>query len=99
DVFVNVTGGLRLTDPAADLSLALAIISSYKNLSLPINSLALGELGLLGEIRPIAYLDKRLKEAKNLGYQPLDPKINNLKKLSATLFSSSTKPQKPQASA
>jgi len=97
DVFVNVTGGLRLTDPAADLSLALAIISSYKNLSLPINSLALGELGLLGEIRPIAYLDKRLKEAKNLGYQPLDPKINNLKKLSATLFSSSTKPQKPQA--
>jgi len=99
DVFVNVTGGLRLTDPAADLSLALAIISSYKNLSLPINSLALGELGLLGEIRPIAYLDKRLKEAKNLGYQPLDPKINNLKKLSATLFSSSTKLQKPQASA
>ena len=99
DVFVNVTGGLRLTDPAADLSLALAIISSYKNLSLPVNSLALGELGLLGEIRPIAYLDKRLKEAKNLGYQPLDPKINNLKKLSTILFSPQTKPQKPQASA
>jgi DNA repair protein RadA/Sms len=68
DVFVNVTGGLNLREPAADLAIALAILSSFKNLPLPIRSLALGELGLLGEIRPVAFLDKRLKEAKALGY-------------------------------
>ncbi len=68
DVFVNVTGGLTLREPAADLAVALAIISSFKNLPLPEKSLAIGELGLLGEVRPVAYLDKRLKEAKNLGY-------------------------------
>lgn len=70
DVFVNVTGGFSLKEPAADLAIALAIVSSYKNKALPDNSLAIGELGLLGEIRNVPYIDKRLKEAKNLGYTP-----------------------------
>ncbi len=69
DVFVNVTGGLTLREPAADLAIALAIISSFRNKPLPENSLSVGELGLLGEIRNVPYLDKRLKEAKNLGYK------------------------------
>ncbi len=68
DVFLNVTGGFSLREPAADLAIALAVLSSYKNKPLPDNSLCIGELGLLGEIRNVSYLDKRLKEAKNLGY-------------------------------
>lgn len=68
DVFLNVTGGLNLREPAADLAIALSIISSFKNLPLPDKSISLGELGLLGEIRPISNLKKRLKEAQSLGY-------------------------------
>ncbi len=88
DVFVNVTGGLNLSDPAADLAIALAILSSYKDKPLPLNSLSIGELGLLGEIRPVPYFDKRLKEAKTLGYKQLfhHQDFSTLKKLSSELF-------------
>lgn len=68
DVFVNVTGGLDIKDPSADLGIALAIVSSVKDSPLPENSICFGELGLLGEIRKIGYTDKMLKEAKSLGY-------------------------------
>lgn len=71
DVFVNVTGGITIREPAADLAIALAIISSHTNTPLPEKSLAVGELGLLGEIRTVPYLEKRLKEAKTLGYTKL----------------------------
>jgi DNA repair protein RadA/Sms len=77
DVFVNVTGGFSLREPSADLAIALAILSSYKNKPIPENSVCIGELGLLGEIRNVPYLDKRLKEAKNLGYlATFNPKIS-----------------------
>lgn len=69
DVYVNITGGYKVTDPAADLAIALSIISSAKNKPLPPGTIAFGEVGLLSEIRPIAFLDKRIKEAKNLGYK------------------------------
>lgn len=68
DVFVNVTGGLEVKDPGADLGIALAIISSVKDKPLPAGSISFGELGLLGEIRKIGFSDKMAKEAKNLGY-------------------------------
>lgn len=68
DVFVNVTGGLDIKDPGADLGIALAIVSSAKNKPLPENSISFGELGLLGEIRKVGFADKMLKEAKALGY-------------------------------
>lgn len=67
DVFVNVAGGLKLSDPAADLGICLAIFSSLKNLSLR-NVVAVGEVGLLGELRPVSSLEKRIKEAKKLGF-------------------------------
>jgi len=69
DVFVNVTGGLNINEPGVDLAIALAIISSVKNKALPENSICFGELGLLGEIRNVSFQDKRLKEAKALGYK------------------------------
>ena len=68
DVFVNVTGGVDIKDPGADLGVALAILSSVKNKPLPEKSLCFGELGLLGEIRKVAFADKMTKESKKLGY-------------------------------
>jgi DNA repair protein RadA/Sms len=71
DVFVNVTGGMDIKDPGADLGIALAIISSAKDLPLPESSICFGELGLLGEIRRVGFTDKMLKEAKALGYETI----------------------------
>ena len=68
DVFVNVTGGIDIKDPGADLGIALAILSSVKNISLPKKSVCFGELGLLGEIRRVAMSEKMSKEARKLGY-------------------------------
>jgi DNA repair protein RadA/Sms len=69
DVFVNVMGGISLrSDPSADLAICLAIASAYFDNPLPKNSLAIGEVGLLGDIREVTSQDKRIKEAKRLGY-------------------------------
>jgi len=68
DIFVNVAGGFKITEPAADLAIALAITSSFKNKPLPAKTAAIGELGLLGEIRRVSFMEKRIKEAKKLGF-------------------------------
>jgi DNA repair protein RadA/Sms len=68
DVFVNVVGGLRISEPAADLALALAIASSFQNRPLPANMAAVGEVGLSGEIRTVGHLSRRLNEAAKLGF-------------------------------
>lgn len=68
DVYINIVGGLRLEEPAADLSIALALISSLRDKPLPDNLLAFGELGLAGELRTVSNLVQRLKEAERLGF-------------------------------
>jgi DNA repair protein RadA/Sms len=68
DVFVNVAGGMNLRDPGVDLAICLAIASSYKNVALKPGTVAVGEVGLLGEIRAVSYMDRRKKEAKAQGY-------------------------------
>ena len=68
DIFVNVAGGLRIEEPAADLGVALAIYSSFKNLSFDNKTVVFGELGLLGEIRNVSQANQRIKEAKRLGF-------------------------------
>ena len=68
DVFVQVTAGVRLTEPGADLAVAAALLSSMRDRPTPANALYLGELGLGGEIRPIGGLDRRLAEAARLGF-------------------------------
>lgn len=80
DVFVNVTGGLKITEPAADLAICAAIISSFKDKALPANAAYIGEVGLLGEIRSIRNLEKRVKEAKKLGFKDVYS-ASNLKNL------------------
>ena len=67
DVFVNVAGGIKVVEPASDLAICLAIASSFFDKPLPKGSLALGEVGLLGEIREVVAQDKRVKEARRLG--------------------------------
>jgi DNA repair protein RadA/Sms len=69
DVFVQVTAGVRLTEPASDLAVAAALVSSVANRPAPPDALFLGELGLGGEIRPVGGLDRRLAEAFRLGFR------------------------------
>ncbi len=69
DVYVNVAGGFKLEERAADLPAALAIISSYNGAALPADTAAFGEIGLLGEIRGVSQLEKRLKECEKLGFK------------------------------
>lgn len=68
DVFVKVTGGLTVKEPAIDLAIVLAVASSGSGKPLPKNVAAVGEVGLLGEIRTVSWSEKREKEAKKLGY-------------------------------
>jgi DNA repair protein RadA/Sms len=70
-VYASVAGGLRVSEPAADLGLALAIASAFRNIPLPRDAVAFGELGLSGEIRPVAQSARRIAEAKRLGFQTL----------------------------
>jgi DNA repair protein RadA/Sms len=77
DVFVNAVGGVRIQEPAADLAVLLAIVSSLRNKPLPGKLVAFGEVGLAGEIRPAPRGQERLKEAAKLGFtQALIPKAN-----------------------
>jgi DNA repair protein RadA/Sms len=68
DVFVNVSGGMKIMEPAADLAVALAILSSFKNKPLDPKIAVFGEVGLLGEVRSIGSDERRTKEAKRLGF-------------------------------
>ncbi len=68
DVFVNAVGGVRIVEPAVDLSVLLAVTSSFKNKPLPIKSIAFGEVGLAGEIRPVQRGQERIREAVKLGF-------------------------------
>ncbi|MEK7248747.1 MAG: DNA repair protein RadA, partial [Chloroflexota bacterium] len=69
DVIANVVGGLRIAEPAADLALALAIVSSHKDRAMPGDIVALGEVGLSGELRSVSHLERRLLEAERLGFK------------------------------
>jgi DNA repair protein RadA/Sms len=69
DLIVNVVGGLKVNEPAADLGVALAIASSYRDEALPGDMIALGEIGLSGELRSISHLEQRLSEAEKLGFR------------------------------
>ena len=68
DVFVNVVGGIKLSDPSADAAIALAIASAHMNRPMPASTLVLGELGLLGEFRSVSQVQQRLSEAERLGF-------------------------------
>ena len=68
DVFVNVTGGLRVDEPGIDLGVLMAICSSHRDMPIDRNTVMVGEVGLGGEIRPVTQVDRRIREAAKLGF-------------------------------
>ena len=71
DVFLNITGGLRVEDPAIDLGLAAAIISSHEDIPIPFKTCFAGEIGLSGEIRAVNRVEQRIAEAQKLGFEQI----------------------------
>ena len=69
DVYLNVVSGIRIAEPAVDLGVVLACVSSYKNVSIPQDVVAIGEVGLTGEVRAVNMIEKRLREAERLGFK------------------------------
>jgi DNA repair protein RadA/Sms len=69
DVFVNVVGGIEISETAWDLPVLIALASSLKACAVPAELIAFGEIGLTGEVRPVAYGDERLREAQAQGFR------------------------------
>ncbi len=79
DIFVNIAGGIKIEEPASDLAVALAIASAFYDKPISPGSFAVGEVGLLGEIREVSQLERRIKEAKRLGFStPVTAKTGSL---------------------
>lgn len=79
DVFVNIAGGVQISEPAADLGVALAMISSFRNQPLDSDTLCIGEIGLAGEVRAVPYIDQRIAEAAKLGFKRILLPAANMK--------------------
>lgn len=77
DAYLKATGGVHLDEPAIDLAMAMAIVSSYRNLGLAADECFVGEIGLTGEIRRVNLIDQRIKEASKLGFQRIYVPANN----------------------
>jgi DNA repair protein RadA/Sms len=77
DVFLNVAGGLRVTEPAADLAVAGAILSAREDVAIPPDMVLFGEISLSGALRPVGQTENRLKEASKLGFsQAIAPRLS-----------------------
>lgn len=85
DAYVNVVGGLKLDEPAADLSVAVALVSSLKDVIIPDDVIAFGEIGLAGEVRSVVCCEQRVAEAARLGFSRCIIPKNNLKNISHKL--------------
>ena len=79
DIFVNVVGGMRLDEPSVDMGVGLAIVSSFRNKAINAKMAAIGEIGLGGEIRPVNQIDRRVTEARSLGFEQCLVARSNLK--------------------
>lgn len=87
DIYLNIVGGIRLNDPAADLAICMAIASAAKGLQLKKNAVVFGEVGLSGEIRHVPYIEKRVAEAKKLGFEAaIGPRLRGRATAGASLL-------------
>jgi DNA repair protein RadA/Sms len=83
DIYINIVGGIRVSEPAADLAVCMAIGSAAKGMQLKKNAVVFGEVGLSGEVRHVPFVEKRVAEAKKLGFEAaIGPVQRNGKKLS-----------------
>lgn len=87
DTYINVVGGMKLDEPALDLTIAMALVSSLKEYAVRDDVLAFGEIGLAGEIRAVSHCDQRIKEAARLGFTRCIVPKHNLRNISKTLQS------------
>lgn len=69
DAYLNIVGGIKINEPALDLGIILAVASSFKNVPIPNDTIAIGEVGLTGEVRSVNQIEKRIKEAEKLGFK------------------------------
>ena len=69
DIYINIVGGMKITEPAADLAICLAIGSAARGMQLRANAVVFGEVGLSGEVRHVPHIDKRIAEAKKMGFE------------------------------
>ena len=69
DAYVNITGGIRISEPSIDLGIVIALESSYRNVAIDDKLICFGEVGLSGEVRSVSMVDKRVLEAKKLGFE------------------------------
>ena len=81
DVYLNIAGGMKLSEPAIDLGIIATVASAYKNVPIPQTTVVMGEVGLTGEVRRINLIEKRLKEAEKLGFKTCIIPENNKKVL------------------
>ncbi|HKR81774.1 MAG TPA: DNA repair protein RadA [Candidatus Saccharimonadales bacterium] len=82
DIYINIVGGMRITEPAADLAVCMAIGSAARGLQLKANAVVFGEVGLSGEVRHVPYVEKRIQEAQKLGFESaIGPNQKSGKKL------------------
>ena len=88
DVYINVVGGMKLDEPALDLTIAMALVSSLKDYAINDGILAFGEMGLAGEIRAISSCEQRIREASRLGFTKCIVPKHNLKSLPQSLLDS-----------
>lgn len=93
DAYVNIAGGMKMTEPAIDLGILLAIISSYKDVVIPDSVIAFGEVGLSGEVRAVSMAGQRVAEAKKLGFETVllpevcKPSLGNVKGINLVYIS------------
>ena len=91
DVYVSTVGGIRITEPGADLAIALAIASAYKDKAFPVTQAVIGEISLAGEIRPASNAKQRVAEAKRLGFSTvIDSEAIHLREAVRLAFAGST---------
>ena len=69
DIYLNVVSGIKISEPAIDLGIILSIVSSFRNIPISKDVVALGEVGLTGEVRSINFIEKRVKESEKLGFK------------------------------
>lgn len=86
DVFLNIAGGIKVNDPAIDLAVIISVLSSNVDIAVPKNVCFAGEVGLSGEIRPVARVEQRIGEAEKLGFKAIFVPKNNLKGVDLSRF-------------
>ena len=86
DVFLNIAGGLKISDPAIDLAIVAALVSSLEDKAIPKNVCFSGEISLTGEVRPVKNIESRIKEANRLGFKKIYISSNNLKGINLKNF-------------